>query len=131
VSPGEPIVTDAQRLAAADAYIDALASHDGDRVPFAADCTRIENGLKTGFSGRQLHRSLNRGPQYRIIAATTDRRLAVDGDTVRATFTVVTKVKLGRRRLVASVHETFAIPASDGLIHHIKVTFKPSLTPRR
>jgi hypothetical protein len=64
-------------------------------VPFAPDCTRIEQGVKTGFSGNHLRRSLNRKPQYRVIAATVDRDYTVLGDQVRATFTVVTKAALG------------------------------------
>ena len=121
-------VPDEQRIAAAEAYVDALVSHDADAVPFSPDCIRIENGVKTGFSGRHLRRSLNRGPQYRIIEAATNRSYTVDGDHVHANLTIVTKVKLGRRRLVASVHEAMLIPASDGLIHHLRVTFKPRLT---
>jgi len=123
-------VSDTDRIAAAESYVEALASHHGDSVPFAPDCVRIENGVKTGFSGNHLRRSLNRGPQYRIIAATTDRAFSVDGDNVQATFTVVTKATFGGRRIVASVRETFLIPAADGLIHHIKVTFRPSVQRR-
>jgi hypothetical protein len=119
------VLSDENRIAAAATYLDAIVSHDGDNVPFTPDCVRIENGLKTGFSGNHLRRSLNRGPQYRIIKATADRAFTVDGDHVRANFTVVTKVKLGRRRLVARTRDDFLIPASDGRIHHIKVTFKP------
>lgn len=118
-------VSDADRIAAADAYVDALASHHADSVPFAPDCVRVEQGVKTGFSGDHLRRSLNRGPQYRIIAATTDRNFTVDGDEVHATFTVVTKAKLAGRRVVAPVDETFLIPASDGKIHHIRARFHP------
>ena len=124
-------ITDAERIAAAEAYVEALASHHGDGVPFAAECVRIENGLKTGFSGNHLRRSLNRGPQYRLIEATADRHFDIDGDHVHATFTVVTKAKFGSRRLVASVREKFLLPASDGLIHHITVTFKPRLRQER
>ena len=120
-------MSDDQRIAAAEAYVDALVSHDADSVPFSSDCIRIENGVKTGFSGKHLRRSLNRGPQYRIIDAATDRTFIVDGEHVQATFTIVTKLKLGRRRLVASVHETMLIPEADGLIRHLKVTFKPRL----
>jgi len=120
-------VSDDQRIAAAESYVDALVSHDADSVPFSPDCIRIENGFKTGFSGRHLRRSLNRGLQYRIIEAVTDRSFAVEGDHVHATLTIVTKVKLRGRRLTASVHETMLISASDGLIHHLKVTFKPRL----
>ena len=120
-------VSDEDRIAAADAYVAALASHRADRVPFAPTCTRIENGLKSGFSGNHLRRSLNRGPQYRIIDATTDRVYSIEGDHVHATFTVVTKARLGGRRVVASVRESFLIPATDGLIHHIAATFKPRI----
>ena len=119
--------SETDRIAAADAYIDALASHDGDSVPFAPDCVRIEQGVKTGFSGNHLRRSLNRGPQYRLIAATTDRKFTVDGDHVHATFTVVTKASLAGRRVVAPVEETFLIPAVDGKIHHIRARFHPRM----
>ncbi|HUS22057.1 MAG TPA: hypothetical protein VMZ66_08620 [Aeromicrobium sp.] len=124
-------VSDEERIAAAEAYVDALVSHDADNIPFSADCIRIENGIKTGFSGQHLRRSLNRGPQYRIIEAATDRTFTVDGEHVRVTLMVVTKLRLGRRRLVASVSETMQIPPSDGLIHHLRVTFKPRLRNER
>ena len=65
------MLTDADRIAAAQAYIDALATHDADAVPFAPGCTRVEVGLKTGFSGNHLRRSLNRGMQYRVIKSVT------------------------------------------------------------
>ncbi len=32
------MVSDEDRIAAAQLYIDALANHRGDNVPFAADC---------------------------------------------------------------------------------------------
>jgi hypothetical protein len=121
--------SDEQRIAAAEAYVDALVSHDADKVPFSVDCIRIENGIKTGFSGKHLRRSLNRGPQYRMIEAATDRTFTVDGEHVHATLIIVTKLRFGRRRLVASVHETMLIPASDGLIHHLTVTFRPHVRP--
>ena len=120
-------VSDTDRIAAADAYVDALVSHHGDSVPFAADCIRVEQGVKTGFSGDHLRRSLSRGPQYRIIAATTDRNYTIDGDEVHASFTVVTKAALAGRRMVARVDETFLIPAADGRIHHIRVRFHPRI----
>jgi hypothetical protein len=119
--------SETDRIGAADAYIDALASHDADAVPFAPDCVRVEMGLKTGFSANHLRRSLNRGPQYRVIAATTDREFRVDGDRVHATFTVVTKSRIAGRRVVAYVDETFVIPASDGLIHDIRARIRPAL----
>ncbi|HET7742896.1 MAG TPA: hypothetical protein VFL67_19785, partial [Mycobacterium sp.] len=81
-------VSDAERIAAAKAYIDALVTHDGDAVPFAPQCTRIEQGMKNGFSGNHLRRSLNRGPQYKVIEKTTVPEFTVDGDNIRAKFDV-------------------------------------------
>lgn len=114
------------RVAAADAYVEALITHDGDSVPFAPDCIRIEQGVKTGFSGAHLRRSLSRGPQYRILAAAEDRRYDVAGDHVRAAYTVVTKIALAGLQVIARVEEAFLIDA-DGLIRHIAVRFTPRL----
>ncbi len=119
--------TEAERIAAAQAYIDALVNHDANTVPFAPDCTRIEVGLKTGFSGDHLRRSLNGGPQYRVIASTTVPEFSVDGDRVRAKFDLVTKPTLAGRRVGAHIDETFVIPAADGLIHHIRASIRPFL----
>jgi hypothetical protein len=116
-------VSDADRIAAAQSYIDALVSHNGDAVPFAPDCVRIEQGIKTGLSGNHLRRSLNRGPQFRIIAATTPPKFNVDGELVRAQFDVITKPSLAGRRVCAHVDETFLIP--DGKIHHIRAQLRP------
>lgn len=124
-------VPDERRVAAAQSYIDALVSHDGDAVPFAPRCVRIEQGFKTGFSGKHLRRSLSRGPQYRIIAAATPPDFSIVGDQVRAVYDVVTKAALGGRRVAARVDETFVIPAEshdgDAQIQHITVRLKPFL----
>ena len=74
-----------------------------------------------------MRRSLNRGPQYRVIAGAADRKFTVNGDEVHATFTIVTKAALARRRVVAHVDETFLIPASDGKIHHIRARITPTI----
>ena len=122
-------VSEDSRIAAAQAYIDALVSHDGDDVPFAACCTRVEQGVKNGFSGNHLRRSLNRGPQYWVIADTTPPDYRITGDEVNAAYEVLTKAAFGRRRLAARVNETFVIPAESSSgqaeIHHIKVRFRP------
>jgi hypothetical protein len=123
------IVSKESRVAAAQAYIDALVSHDGDAVPFATRCTRVEQGVKNGFSGNHLRRSLNRGPQYRVIADTTPPDHRIVGDEVYAAYDVLTKAAFGGRRLAARVNETFVIPAESASgkakIHHIKVRFQP------
>ncbi|AEF37695.1 MAG: hypothetical protein WBH51_00125 [Mycolicibacter algericus] len=122
-------VSEADRIAAAQAYIDALVSHDATAVRFSPDCTRVEVGIKTGFSGNHLRRSLNRGPQFRLIAAATLPEYSVEGDEVRAVFDIITKPSLFGRRVCAHVDEVFVIPADspDGIatIHHIRAGIKP------
>jgi hypothetical protein len=120
--------SDDERIAAAQAYIDALVSHDADKVPFAPGCIRVEVGLKTGFSGDHLRRSLNGGPQYRIIISTTVPEFTVDGETVRARFDLLTKPSLAGRRVGAHIDETFVISAEDAQIHHIRAKIRPFLT---
>lgn len=119
---------EAERIAAAQAYIDALVTHRADDVPFAVDCVRIEMGLKTGRSGDHLRRSLNNGPQFKIIEATSPPEFTVDGDHVRAKFDVLTKPRLSGRRVNSHVDETFLIPVSDGKIHHIRATLTPFIS---
>lgn len=129
------LVCEESRIAAAQSYIDALVSHDGDSVPFAARCTRVEQGIKNGFSGNHLRRSMNRGPQYRFLADTTPPDYRIDGDRVHAVYTVLTKAAFGARRLAARVDETFVIPAESSSgnaeIHHIEVRFRPFIQQRR
>jgi hypothetical protein len=120
-------ISESDRIAAAQSYIDALVTHDGDAVPFASDCTRVEQGMKNGFSGNHLRRSLTRGPQYKVIGATTPPEYTVAGEEVTARYDVLTKVSIAGRRAAAHVDETFFIPASDGQIHHIRVRFHPFL----
>ncbi|KUI36692.1 hypothetical protein [Mycobacterium sp. GA-2829] len=125
-------IRDEDRIAAAQAYISALATHRADAVPFAPGCTRVEVGVKTGFSGDHLRRSLNRGLQYRVIKAVSTPEFTVDGDTVRARFELSTKPTVAGRRVGARVDETFLIPADDpsgrAQIHHIKADIRPFLT---
>ncbi|MGB3482239.1 MAG: hypothetical protein WBB07_08480 [Mycobacterium sp.] len=124
--------TEAQRIAAAQAYIDALVSHRADAVPFAPTCTRVELGLKTGFSGNHLRRSLNRGLQYRVIESTTVPEFTVAGDHLRARFDLVTKPRIAGRRVGAHIDETFRIPATGTTEHpeiqHIRAGIRPFLT---
>jgi hypothetical protein len=119
--------SEAERIAAAQEYIDALVSHDADKVPVAPDCTRIEVGLKTGFSGNHLRRSLNRGMQYRVIRATSVPEFTVDGDVVRARFDLETKPSIAGRRVCAHIDETFVVPPTDGKIHDIRANIRPFL----
>ena len=123
------VVSEESRIAAAQSYIDALVSHDADAVPFADRCTRVEQGVKNGFSGNHLRRGLNRGLQYRVIADATTPDYRIIGDEVHASYAVLTKAACVGRRLAARVDETFVIPAESASgkaeIHHIKVRFHP------
>jgi hypothetical protein len=125
-------VTDTDRIAAAKAYVDALVSHDASTVPFAPGCTRIEVGLKTGFSGSHLRRSLNGGLQYRVIKSVSTPEFTVSGEEVRARFDLVTKPSLAGRRVGAHIDETFRIPADPvtgkAQIQHIRAGIRPFLT---
>ncbi len=124
--------SEADRIAAAQAYIDALVTHRADAVPLTPDCIRIEMGLKTGRSGDHLRRSLNNGPQFKIIEATTPPEFTVDGDHVRAKFDVLTKPRLFGRRVNSHVDETFLIPDSDPSgspkIRHIRASLTPFIS---
>jgi len=115
---------DTRLISAAQAYISALATHRADDVPFARDCTRIEVGLKTGFSGNHLRRSLNRGLQYRVIGSVTQPEFTVHDGKVRAKFDVITKPSLAGRRVCSHVDETFTFNA-DGEIQHIRAKLTP------
>ncbi|MDT5093528.1 MAG: hypothetical protein QOH60_2891 [Mycobacterium sp.] len=126
--PDTRIYTETERIAVAQAYIDALTSHNADGVEFAPDCTRVEVGLKTGFSGNHLRRSLNRGLQYRVIASTTPPEYTVTGDEVRARYDLVTKPSLAGRRVGAHLDEVFVIPEHDGKIHRIRASIRPYIT---
>jgi hypothetical protein len=121
--------SDADRIAAAQAYIDSLSSHRAAEVPLHPDCKRIEIGIKTGRNADHLRRSLERGPQFKLIEATTAPQYSIDGDNVRARFDVLTKPRLAGWRVCSHVDETFVVPADDSSesprIHHINAKLVP------
>ncbi|MDH6243746.1 hypothetical protein [Mycobacterium sp. OTB74] len=124
--------SDQERIAAAQAYIDSLSSHQAGDVPFTPDCIRIEIGIKTGRNADHLRRSLERGPQFKLIEGTTVPEYTVSGDNVRAKFDVLTKPRLAGWRVCSHVDETFVIPADDPSgspkIHHINAKLVPFLS---
>ncbi|MEZ0051205.1 hypothetical protein ABIA30_002203 [Mycobacterium sp. MAA66] len=121
--------SDAERIAAAQSYIDSLSTHRAADIPFTPDCQRIEVGIKTGRNADHLRRSLERGPQFKIIEGTTAPEFTVEGDNVRAKFDVLTKPRLFGRRVCSHVDEIFVIPAEDSSgspkIHHINAKIVP------
>lgn len=112
--------TDEERIAVADAYLKALLSRDGASVPFHPKAVRKEAGIRTGFSGPHLVRSLTSGPQFKLLNDIRDKEWSVDGDHVKVNFLL--DVKTFRKPL--RIHETFMIPADDPRIRRIDVKFK-------
>lgn len=118
-------LADADRIAAARAYVDALVSHDASAVQLDPGCTRIELGVKTGRNGDHIRRSLNGGPQFKLIHTISEFVAEVDGSTVNTTYFVhVHPRALG---LAARVSESFEI-SDAGYITAIVARFS---VPRR
>lgn len=111
------------REAIAQAYIDALVTHDASAVPFADDCTRVEDGLPTGFSGPQLTHDLEHGPQYSVIQAVHDVRMSTSGDTVTARYLLDSGFG-GSRLITVDITETFVVTGDR--IHRIEATILPA-----
>jgi hypothetical protein len=74
LAPGDR-PTREQLIAAVDPYFDGLASGDGDSVPFADDCFRLENGITTAGVEGQTRRvaSTPTGGQSRPLQGCSDQ----------------------------------------------------------
>ena len=112
--------TDAERIAIADSYLKALLSRDGASVPFHPKAVRKEAGVRTGFSGPHLTRSLTSGPQYKLVKSISDKNFSVEGDNVLVDFLLESR---GVPKPL-HVYETFLIPADDPRIRRIDVRFR-------
>ncbi|MEP9395292.1 MULTISPECIES: hypothetical protein [Gordonia] len=95
------------RVAAAKAYVDALVSHDASGVSLHPDCTRVEFGIKTGRNGPHIAKSLERGPQFRVIMRISGFEATVDGHSVTTRYFVHVRPKVAG--LAAPVSETFVV----------------------
>ncbi|PKV77452.1 hypothetical protein [Nocardia fluminea] len=120
----EPNAADSPRQAIARAYLDALVSHDASAVPFAPDATRVEVGLRTGYSGPQLSADLENGLQYRVIQGIRDLTMSESGDTVTTHYLLDSGVA-GIRLTTVEITETFVIPVDS--IQTIEATITPVL----
>lgn len=106
---------DSSARRAAAGYLAALVDHDPSGVPLHPEAIRTENGVRTGYSGEQIRRDLEDGPQYRVIQRVRDAHYRQDGDTVTVDYLL--DVGAGARLASAPVHETFEL--QDGLIKTI------------
>lgn len=84
-------------VAAARAYIEALASHDVTDVRLADGCRRVENGIPTGSSGPAIVRDLDRGRKYRVIRRVEITSIGIEGVCVHADFLVHLPLGLSAR----------------------------------
>lgn len=106
-------LADSDRIAAARAYVDALVSHDASAVSLTPGCTRVELGVKTGRNGEHIRRSLNNGPQFKLIYKISDFTANVVDGTVNTTYYVHVHPKaLG---LAARVVESFDVDESGAI----------------
>ncbi|WP_067569879.1 hypothetical protein [Nocardia acidivorans] len=108
--------------AMAEAYLDALVSHDASAVRFTPDATRVEAGLQTGYSGPQLSNDLEHGVQYRVVQRIREVHFTESGDVVTARYLLDSGVA-GIRLMTVDITETFAM--TDGAIHTIVATITP------
>lgn len=86
-TPSDPCSVGAARPAA-DAYLDALTSHDASAVPFASDVLRVEDGLVTGRSADEIRQDLDTSWKYKIISGLRDRAYSQSGPSSDGTTTV-------------------------------------------
>lgn len=117
---------DATRIAAATAYIDALVSHRATEVPLAPDAVRIEVGIKTGFSGAHIRRSLERGLQFRVIGGIRELTAAVTAPGVVDTRFLLDTAVLGTNPVIAEITERFYVDDA-GQITRIEAKIRPRL----
>ena len=108
-APGRPARAATPRekvVAACQAYLDALVSHDASAVPLAADCWRVENGADTGASRDAIVKGLE-SPVMKMVAGIDDLRWYVDGDDAAVLFTL--RVQAGERRATCCIAERFRV----------------------
>jgi hypothetical protein len=114
---------DARR--AANAYLDALVSHDASAVPFTTDVLRVENGLVTGRSGNEIRNDLNTSAKYKLITGLRDRKYTEGEPSADGTVTENVDYRLdvgvlGTTLLTVRVRERFDVRC--GQIAYINAT---------
>ena len=108
--------SDSCRVEAAHSYIRSLVTHDPSDVALHPRATRVEQGVQTGYSGRQLRADLAHGPQYRVIGGVRDVHDSVIDGVVHTDYAL--DVGLGDARLTTvRVRETFTY--DDAAIRNI------------
>lgn len=106
-----------QRQAAVQQYFDSLLGRSNPfKMLVSSDVTRVENGLKTAFSGTHLMWDAFIGLQYNVVKDIVIQQWTFDPEPG------IVRVQ-GRVECLGNVsvtlQEDFLVPASDGLIHSI------------
>jgi hypothetical protein len=107
-------------LAAAQAYVGSLVSHDPSAVPLHDDVWRIENGAPSGDGADALRASLASEVMLPI-RGVDDARWFVGGDGAAVFYTL--HVKVGDDDLRMRIAERFRVV--DGLLAEIEAVFAP------
>lgn len=112
------------RVAAAQAYLDALVSHDASQVPLADNAQRVEQGRVTGTSGEDIRQGLEHDYRFRIITSVRDAQFIAEGDEVAVLYTVdaLGYGSQGREAASSRTFERFRVVG--GLITEIEVVLK-------
>ncbi len=101
------------------AYLASILSHDGSKVPVAADAWRIEQGVNTGTSGPEIQESMSNDYFTTYVEGLRDIRWFVSGDEAIAFYVLDIREAPGIESTMLA--ERFKV--EDGLITEIEVVF--------
>lgn len=124
IASAAPDMTAASARDIALTYLRALPGRDDDTVPFAPDCTRVENGVVTGLSGADLANYMDTGSQSQTVLRIYNLTFADTADGVTAHYNVDGGI-LGTRIATDDVTERFVV--ANGQIKYIEATNVPTL----
>ena len=107
-------------LAAAQAYLAALLSHDGSGVPLADEVWRIENGRVTADGADTLRKSLESEIMH-TVRGIDEASWFASGDSAAVFYTL--RARAGDRDLFMRIAERFRVV--DGRLAEIEAVFAP------
>ena len=112
-------------IAAAQAYLASLVSHDASAVPLADRVWRIENGKNTGDGADALRKSLESEIMH-TVQRISDARWFASGDSAAVFYTLYARA--GASSLPVRIAERFRVVG--GRIAEIDAIFAPIPAPK-
>lgn len=113
-------------VSAANAYLEALVSHDASGVPFADNAERWENGVNTGMSGAEIREGLENDYRFKVIQGVRNVTWVVDGEQAIAYYLLdAVMPKTDIHTATTRIAERFTI--KNGKIEQIEAIFCSSL----